>query len=122
MSYIITAIFIALIINEKQQQDKKIIELTNKKVEIEKENQTLKLGRNAFSIGEKKYFLSEYESLRYENWRKFYYKNDYLFGYNIKLDNDTFYDTIILGILENKSNEDILKELKHKECVIKKRS
>lgn len=106
---IIIAIFFYLIVRESQKRENEIWRLSAKCQDLETENKKLKLGRYAYNIGDETVYLSEYESKRYDKWHKFY-DLDKMEKVGI-LAPDEEINIITTGILENKTNEQILKDL-----------
>lgn len=109
---IIIAIFFYLIVRESQKRADEIQKLSAKCYDLETENKKLKLGRNAYNIGDETVYLTKSECKRYDKWRDFY-DFDKMEKVGI-LAPEAEINIIIAGILENKTNEQILKDLINK--------
>lgn len=106
---LIIATFVYLIIKESNKREAEIWRLSSKCHDLEAENKKLKSGRNAYNIGDETVYFSEYESQKYDKWCDFY-DFDKVEKVGI-LAPDEKINIIITGILENKTNEQILKDL-----------
>lgn len=109
--YIIAIIFFVLVCYEAEKERKEKYRLASENYDLKKELEFLKTGKKACSIGGGVYFLSDDEEKRYEKWHKFYYNNNKRSDIGCFLPDDVFMDLVIKGIMENKSNDEILKTI-----------
>lgn len=109
ISGIIIVILWWMIIQERDKKEKEILRLSAKCYDLEKENKKLKIGRNACHIGDEIVYFTKEENKRYEKWQEFYDFNK-MEKVGI-LAPDEEINIITTGILENKTNEQILKDL-----------
>lgn len=112
VSALIIATFVYLIIKESNKREAEIWRLSSKCHDLEAENKKLKFGRNAHNIGDEIVYFSKYESQRYDKWRDFY-DFDKMEKVGILAPEEEI-NIITTGILENKTNEQILKDLINK--------
>lgn len=112
MGGIVFAIFFYLIAKECERKETEIWRLSAKCHDLEKENKKLKIGRTAYHIGDEIVYFNEHENKRYEKWHKFY-DFDKMGKVGI-LAPDEELSIVITGILENKTNEQIFKNLINK--------
>ena len=105
----IIATFVYLIIKESNKREAEIWRLSSKCYDLEKENQKLKIGRQAYNIGDEIVYFTKEETKRYDKWHKFYDFDKMEKVGILALDEEI--NIITTGILENKTNEQILKDL-----------
>ena len=102
-------IYFFLIMQESHKREKEICRLSSKCYNLEEENKKLKIGRDAYNIGDEIVYFTQEESKRYDKWQKFY-DFDKMEKVGV-LSPEEKLNIIISGILENESNETILQNL-----------
>lgn len=105
---IFIAVVFVLICYETDKYRKEIYRLTNENYNLKKENEKLKVGRTAYSIGDKIVYFTPDEDKRYAKWHDYYYFDHCK---EVNLSDEEELDIVISGIITNKSNQQILKEL-----------